>query len=301
MRIPKNENVENYKNMQKLALSEFIAEFPNLVLTFIGALAANTVIVWVDCINSFGRTLHTFIVFILAGKMKKETGEKYNFGLERLEVFVSFICDVLVIACMLTIFSGAVYCIIEPQKPSNSLLGVMILKASNITFDVIFLVNQVKICKEHSSSINDSELANCIRELSFDVIVAVVICISYFFRSEAWVCYLNPIVSIILLIYFFVVFSKRIAVSIGQLSDVSLPIKEQDEIYDIVLNYPKTVKRIDAVNCRKLNKKIYIDVCIKMKDGVTYGDQQEYLTLLERDIKVKYPESEIRLVITRDE
>jgi len=300
MRYYTEKNIENYKSMEKLSLVAFCAELPNLLLTAASAFASNTAVVWVDTINSLGETLHCFIVYLVTRTIRKENGDKYNFGVDRLEVFSSFICDALVILGLLAVLTGAIYGIIAPSYPADSLLFFVIIKCSNIAWDLVFLIKSIKASKKEDSRLFDSEVKNYTKALSFDVIIGIIVFATYFFRKERWICYVNPAVSIILIGYFLNLYIRRIKDAIGELSDKSLSIANQDEVYDIVMSYPEIIKKIEEVNCRKLNNKTYIDVCLVMHDNVTYEEQRKYLAAIREKILDMIPDCIVRLVIGQD-
>jgi len=277
MHISSNTNVENHKKAAKLAFVSFISNFPNFVLVLLAALTAKSAVVWVDVLVSFGETTHALLVWLVMWKMVRETGDKYNFGMGRLEVFFSFICDLLVAVGMLGVAVGAVINLISPEAAADSVLMFCLLKCFNSTYDALALRRQTKITKEHPSKLNETERITYRNSLINDIAVGALALICYLLRAYPFAVYLSPIFSIALAIYFIFEYIRHMKSSFEEIVDTSLPIIRQDAIYDIVLSNRALIKRISSVNCRRINDKTHIELtlvfeaaCIEL--GIFYAD-----------------------------
>jgi len=297
MRIPANNDVKTYKKQSRVAFEGLLAELPNLVVSLINAFFANTLLVWSDTFSSFGTCIHYLCVFVAAGKMKKETGDRYNFGLERLETFVSFICDLLMGMGYLVLMGISVYGILHPSQPDDALGYFLILKIINIGFDTYFYVNQLKIQKKHNSRMNETETANCLNNLILDVLTGIMACFCFFFRAYRWAWYISPAVVIVMTGVFFYRCVQQIRGAIADLSDASIPIGEQDELFDIVLNHASGIEKVYGVNCRMMNGKLYVEIDLTFKNAITFSAQQEVLEKIDSEVKEHFPNSTTRFLI----
>lgn len=296
MRFYKNDLADVYKKQRNIALLAFLLEAPNLIVTISIALSASTIICWADCSVSLSNTLHALIVLLIAEKMRKETGDRYNYGMDRLEVFISFICDISVFFGMCAILGTSIYGFFVPQLPASSLWIYLILKVSNSFWDLYFYISERKLLKKHESKMGETEAGTHFKNLMVDMVIGGIACICYIFRTKLWVAYLSPATTSILMIYFMIETIKHIKGSINELSDVSLPIKAQDEIFDIVLEHSKEVKKIEAVNCHLLNHKTYVDLCVIFKDDSTFKNQMGFLNSVKDEVEKIMPNSVVRLV-----
>lgn len=297
MKIPYNTDKSIYKKQAKVAFVGLLAELPNLVLTIIFACMANTVLCWIDTVVSMSIVLHYTIVIVVSYKMAKETGDKYNYGLERLEVFTSFICDLLITLTMLVLLGSSIYGLVYPQQPTSGLLWFLILKGCNTAFDIYFLINGIYIVKKRKSRLNETELNNYINNLIHDALILVACIPCYLLKDQPASGYISSIVGIISIVYFLYTYIKHIRILIKELSDVSINIKEQDELYDIILENKDGIKRINAVNCHKLNGLLYVDVNISFKEEFTFEEQQTFVKNIKARIQENHPKAKVRLVI----
>jgi len=290
-------DVQTYEKQSKVALAGLLAELPNLLVSLIDAFFANTLLVWSDSFTSFGSTLHYLMVFFAARKMKKEAGDRYNFGLERLETFVSFICNLLIATGYLTLIGVSVYNIIHPSQPESALGLFLILKIINIAFDTYFYVSQIKIRKKHKSRMNETETENCLNNLIIDAATGIVACFCFFLRAYRWAWYISPVVVLIMTSVFLYRCVRQIRGAIDELSDASISIGEQDELFDIVLHHASDIEKVYGVNCRMMNGKLYVEIDLVFKDSIPFSTQQELLEKIDADIKKHFTNSITRFII----
>lgn len=286
-----------YKKQIKVALIGLIAEVPNLVLTIILAFQANNILCWIDTVVSVSVVLHYSIVVFVSFKMARENGDKYNYGLERLEVFTSFICDLIISLTMLILLGSSIYGLIHPQRPDDSLMWFMILKGCNLAFDIYFFINGIIIVKKRKSRLNETELNNYLTNMVHDVLILIASIICYFLRDKDISGYLSSIVGIICISYFLFTYIKHIKDLVKELSDVSIPIKHQDELLDIVLENSKGIKKIEGVNCHTLNGILYVDIVLSFHNEITYEAQKDLLKTVKEKIQEKHPKAKIRIVL----
>jgi len=297
MHISSNANTENYKKATKLALASVIANFPNFILVTISAFTSHSSVVWVDVLVSFGETTHAALVWLVTRKMVHETGDRFNFGMGRMEVFLSFICDLLVTVGMIGVSVGSLMNILTPVAPSSSVLMFCILKCINSTYDAIAFYRQDKITKENPSKLNETERITYRDSLINDVSVGALALICYLLRGYSFSVYFNPIFSIGLSVFFIIGYVRHMKVSFDEIVDASLPLPRQDEIYDIVLSNRDLVRRISSVNCRRMNNKTHIELSLVFADDVSYRQIAAYLTEVKQQVEILEPDCFLSIVI----
>jgi len=301
MRLKTNNNEEKYKKQEHMAFVSFLAEVSNFVFEIISAFTAHSILVIADCFASAETTAHALIVLLVSKKMRKETGDKYNFGVERLEVVISFICDLLVVVGYTVLFASAVYQIFHISPPSSVIGLFLILKTSNTAFDVVFLVQQGKIKKKNNSRLNQTEFAKVRNNLINDVATFVLVLLSFLFIDYKWSWYIAPIATVFLSVLFIAQCIMRIRKSFSELTDFSATIKNQDKIFDTVLEYKSNFDKINEVNCRYLNAKLYVEIDVDFPANYTYENQKNLLENIENDIRKDFEDCFVRFVIQKDE
>ena len=297
MRKFKNENREIYKQQEKTAWFALASELPNLIASIVSSVFANTLLCWADTVTSFDSSTHCLLLALLSRKMKDEKGDQFNYGLSRLEVFSSFLCDSIALSGMIIVLISSVIGLFVPRQPSDSLLLFLILKGINISFDFYFLFVEKRIFKKHASRLNESEFIITHNNLISDTAVGVVVCICYLFRHQAWVSYLSPVSSILMAIVFLIGYTKHIAESAKELTDYSLPAEKVLEIQQIVEEAVQGTAEISSLQTHQLNRNVFIDLSLDMNDGATVANQKALLHKIQGDIARRIPDAKLRLTV----
>jgi len=291
MRIYQKEDYSTYKSQYKMSLLGFTAESSNLFFVVLNAIRCNSVLIWSDVVECTSAALHTFLVTLISSKIKNDISDEYNYGIKRLEIFVSFICDILVVFGMFVVFCVSIYGLFNPQQPEDNLIRYVLLKLINTLFDLLFVFQQYNIYKIDKSPISKTELSYNIYCATMDFLYMLIGLFCYLFRDSIIVAYINPIVTLIFVIYFAYRCIKRIKKASFELADHSISIKDQDELFDIVLSNSDTIKKIKFVNCHMLNNVLRIDINVDFKTSITYKKQCELLKIIDLKVKEKYPNS----------
>ena len=82
-------NQSGYKKQQTLSFVQLLSEAPAFIVTLISAIFANTMLLFVDLMDSFGNLLRAALVTILSKKLSKDLRYEYNYGIGKIEAMVS--------------------------------------------------------------------------------------------------------------------------------------------------------------------------------------------------------------------
>ncbi len=283
------------KKLHDISVKSLILEFPNLLLMFISAIIANTMIVWLDVLGSLSAVLHSALIVWITRKIWKITNDAYHYDAERLEEMASLICDILMLLSYLTLIYNAFYDVIYPSSVNQGIVVYLFVKIIDLLFDFYFYHNVKKIYQDHPSKVNESVFLNWRNNLLIDLIIGVISVIVYFMRLYSWSRYISPGATIILSVFFIIESGKRIRNSFDQLIDAPISILDQDKIVDILLEYcgKNDVDRVTGVRCYILESKLNIVIDIVYKEETTYHKQMQLLQIWSNAIKEQYPNSVI--------
>ncbi len=298
MKIYEDENNKTYKKQSKVAFMIFLSEVPNFFVILANAITSRSLLVWADLVDSVKNGIHDATVWLVTRKIYKDNGDSYNYGAGRLEVFTSFICDVLVFIGFTILFVVSIFGLISPVKPEESIIWYAVLKCINLTFDLWFLITQINIYKKTQSPVAKTEIAHGKFCSFMDVFYLISALICYFFKDAVWTPYLSPSLTIIVTLYFAYGCQKRIRANFFELVDKSVTIKDQDELYDIVLKNCSDIKRINSVNCHVLKEKLHIDLDVTFKKDYTVENAKELLKKIDSQIEEKYPGAITNFIIS---
>ena len=289
---------ESNKKLQEVAVRSLVCEVPNCVLVFISAILSASMIIWVDFLGSFSAVLHSLFVFLITQSIEKNEQDSYRFDSMRLETMASLICDVLMIGSYITLLIAAVYKIIHPSRINEAVYLYFVVKITDILFDVYFYRKQKSIYENDSSKINETELAYWKNSFLADTLIGLLSVGTYLLMKYEWSWRINPIVSVLLSVFFVCGSINRIKESVGELFDKALPVPQQDKVIDALLEQRREcLQRMDDVKIFRLNNKIHVVIKAKYKDTTTFQQQLKLLKDWNGAVQKIYPESVILVEI----
>jgi len=297
MRLHTYDYSKTHKQEVRVSFVDFLLEFINFVISVVIAFFAASTIVWADTISSFGSTSNALMLFVISKIVQKETGDRFNFGIERLENFVSFLSNILVSFSLVFLLFVSINGISNPNQPETELGLFLLLKIFNISGCALFWYERKKIHETNKTRLTETELATALESLIYDIVIGIVACFCYFFRAYKWSWYISPIASILVCLYFIGGCAKRIKESFKELVDVSTSVTNQDRILDIILENRGLISQIENINCRLMNGKLYIQLMLSFADDAIYRDIILEKKKIEKAILSEYPESSIQIVI----
>lgn len=293
-------NSSGYKKQQSLSFAQLLSEAPAFIITLISAIVANTVLLFVDLMDSFGNLLRTAMITVLSKKLSKDLRFEYNYGIGKLEAVVSLICNGIVFCGLLLTVGLSFYAIFFPQQPSDSIIAIVGLKAINVCFDISFYVKQRGILKTHSTAISETNCAAALAALLFDAATLVSLLVIWLFRNNSVGGYISPIISIFIAIYLIVGCVRRTKQAVDQLTDKTLPEKVQIKILGILVRHYADYSQIFTVNSHKVGNVVHVDLYLAFEDETLIDEILKLKERLQEDFNKEIGECVVNIVMTED-
>ena len=223
-----------YQEQTKLSLLQCLSELPNFTASLVSAILSQSILVYVDALDSFGYILRNAMVSILSKKLSKDLRFKYNYGIGKIEAISSILCDGIVFFGFFISICISIYSIIYPSQASDLLIIVVAFKLFAVVLDIIFFIKQHKIIKMHKSAISETNYAAVKAALLSDCITLGSVLLIWLLRNNTIGLYITPVISIILAIYLMIGCVKRTKVALEELTDKTLPEEIQMKILNIL-------------------------------------------------------------------
>lgn len=299
--VRNSDHIETYAKQEKIALAAFFAEAPNLIATIFACFLTRSAIVLVDFLSSFQSTLHNAIVAMISHKLKKDNGDKFNYGIAKIESLASLACDILVIIGFLCVIFFAIYSFFVVRAPSDRLYLFLLLKLVNIAFDLVFLTQNIRNGNKRESKISETEVTAYKAYLLDDLIIFAAAMLSFFLRSFPLMAYFAPAYSLINAIYFIFICSKHIRHTIFDLIDVAPPVEAQNQVADVLITHTEAYKRIVFINFKTISHHTTVELGLTFHDQTTFSQQMDLLDCLRQEIQSQIGECEVILRPCREQ
>lgn len=287
----------SYNKQQKLTIMQFFLELPNFIAVLLSAIFSGSLIVWLDFIDSLGGIFGEGVVMAQSRKLSKDLKFKYNYGVGKVEALTTILCEGIAIGGLVCIMIISIIEIINPAKPSDLIIYVVILKIINVLLDLFFVYKQYKIKKESSSKIIEREFVSNIGALAFDVATLLSLLFIWLFRNYLFSWYIAPILSLVIAIVFTFFYSKHIKNAIDELSDKTLPENLQFKILKVLARHQQEYEYFDNVKSHYNGSELIIDIVICFFDDTPYKDIAEFQKTLQKEITEVLGECVVSLII----
>lgn len=287
----------SYNKQQKLTIMQFFVELPTFIVVLLSAIFSGSLIVWLDAIDSLGGIFGEGVVMAQSRKLSKDLKFKYNYGVGKVEALTTILCESVAIGGLVCIMIISIIEIINPTKPSDLIIYVVILKIINVLIDLFFVYKQYKIKKESSSKIIEREFVSNIGALAFDVASVFALLFIWLFRNSLFSWYIAPILSLVIAIVFVFFYSKNIKNAIDELSDKTLPENLQFKILKVLARHQQEYEYFDNVKSHYNGSKLIIDIVICFFDDTPYKDIVEFQKTLHQELTDVLGDCVVSLII----
>ena len=287
----------SYNKQQKLTIMQFFLELPNFIAVLLSAIFSGSLIVWLDFIDSLGGIFGEGVVMTQSRKLSKDLKFKYNYGVGKVEALTTILCEGVAIGGLVCIMIISIIEIINPAKPSDLIIYVVVLKIINVLLDLFFVYKQYKIKKESSSKIIEREFVSNIGALAFDVATLLSLLFIWLFRNFLFSWYIAPILSLVIAIVFTFFYSKHIKNAIDELSDKTLPENLQFKILKVLAHHQQEYEYFDNVKSHYNGSELIIDIVICFFDDTPYKDIAEFQKTLQEELTGVLGECVVSLII----
>ena len=293
-------NKDGYQQQQILSFAQILAEVPLFVALFVSAILSRNLLVFIDLFDSLMYLISLSLVVVLSKKMTRDLRYEYNYGPGKVEAISSLLCDGIAFVGLLFALGFSVHGIISPEQPSDLVIAVVGVKLMNVSFDAVFFVKQRKINKLHNSAISRANYADVLAALLYDGIALVSFFAVWLLRNNPIGGYISPIISILVAIYLMFGYVKRTRQALVELTDRTLPEKEQMKILKILTRHYDSYSEFHSINSHKSGDAVRIDIHLSFEQKTRF---EEILTLkkqMQKELDDQFENCIFNIVVGED-
>ena len=293
-------NKTGYKQQQNLSIAQILAELPSFVAILVSAIISRNLLVFIDLFDSFMYLISLSLVVVLSKKLTKDLRYEYNYGVGKVEAISSLLCDGIAFFGLLFALGFSVYEFIIPEQPSDFVIAVVGLKVINVGFDIAFYVKQRNITKIHNSSISKANCAESLSALLFDSVALVSLFTMWLLRDNTIGQYISPVVSIFVAIYLMFGYVKRTRQALIELTDKTLPEKDQMKILSILTQHYSSYTQCYSVNSHKSGDITMIDIHLSFEKNTTFEEILALKTKMQEEFDSQFGNCMVNIVVEKN-
>jgi len=295
------ETNDAYKSQQRVSVMTVISELPNVIILAVITFMSGSVIMALDTFESLANVVQGSLTYKLSKKMQGDASFKYDYGMGKIDAFGSLVSATILFLGLAAILAGSINALFYPSSPSDLLFYAIIIKVINVALDVYLLYKQNKVVKISDSPMVRSALIFLKKDLLTDLVVLATVIVAYIFRAYPIIMYFEPVVCILCVTYVAVLNIKQVKRATSDLLDKTLDEKTQMQIINCVTKVWDNIDEFKGVRTRRSGNTVFIDLMVSFDNEQKYNDILQVYDDFEAAINEVLPDSEIALVISREQ
>jgi ferrous-iron efflux pump FieF len=287
-----SQNQNKYKNLKIAALFCLV----DIFLTGGAALFSNSLTIMSDFFKEIADFMSVFFALLTLRVIQShKANEKFSYGIGKLENLASIGVSILMLMSAAFILYQAFGRFQHPEHPQGTLPGIAIFSISAIFSFIMFLRNQ-KILKTQKSAIVDSQMRLWLSKAWLDGLMATILILSSLLTQYHWSAYLDPLTSLVGVVFLMHGAWKISNSSVHELLDASLEEASQLLIMKKLVEHIDDYESVIKIRTRRSGVQIYIEVFLGFNPNLKMIEVQDKINHLTSAIKSTFEGSEVVVV-----
>lgn len=286
-----------YQKQQKIAFAQFLVDLPNFIVVLVFAVLSESMIVWVDVLDSMGYVMRSMMVMLMGRKLLRDLRFEYNYGSGKIESMIALLCDGIIFGGLIIMMGVCFYDLRHPDMPGDIVLAAVLMKVVNVSMDVAFLWAQRKVMKENNGAIAKSAYASYLGALLFDGTAMVSLVIAWLLRNNPISWYFSPAVGILLAVYLMYKCIGRIRAVIHELTDKTLPEEMQMKILKVMTGHFDQYAQLHFVKSHRFGDRVAIDLLISFQEDTSFAQILQLKKQVQEELSKLIENCEVNLNI----
>lgn len=274
-----------------------LMELPNLAAVTVSAILSQSLLVWLDFVDSLGNVLSCSLVAVLSHRMTKDLRYTYNYGIGKVEAMTALFSEGMEVCGLLIIGGASVRQLAVPKKPSDFLIWVVVLKAVNVAVDAALLKGQASITKNNTTYVTREEYLSKLSAFLFDAGELVSVLGIWLMRDYRISWYISPVLSLGIAIYMFWSCLKHLRKAVSALLDATLPEEDQMKILKVLVRHHAEYDRFGTIKSRKVGTVVIIDIFVSFSPETPFGKIEVLQKQLQTELAAEIPNCRVSIVI----
>ena len=261
-----------YKDQSRLSILLILWRLPGFAIAFAAALASESIVVWLDVVETASVLIPGFLLMYISISLKKDLKYRFNYGTGKIEAITAMSCEIFDVAGLSCAVYFAIKEIIHPNQSEKYVAGVFFILLAGVIIDSFLLYKQKKLYETVENRMLHTALLSAQKEFIFDLIALVTLFLSFLFRKNTYIAYFSPVVCLVIAIPLIVVLLRHLSSAIMELSDVTLDEEYQMKILKMLTEFYLEYDELGEVRSRKSGDKIFVDIEMSFPRDKSYGE-----------------------------
>ena len=267
----------------------------DVCLTGGAALTSTSLAIMSDFLKESTDFLAVLAAYLTVRAVRRAPDERYAYGIGKLENLVSVAIAVAMVACAGFILVQAAHSLRDPQPTEGTLPGIVIFTTYAAIGFGISMRNRLEL-RKRESAILESQAQLWFSKAVFDAAMAITLIAQLVFHGQRWSWFLDPMGSLIGVVFLLHAAWSITSSSMGDLLDASLSEHLQLRILRQLVERFDDYDRLHKIRTRRSGPHVYVEVFLQFNPALLMGEVQNRIDAITRQITQEIPGTEVVVV-----
>ena len=255
---------------------------------------SNSLALLSDLLKEATDLLSILAAFLTIRAVRRSPDHRFSYGIGKLENLVSLTIGLFMLASALWITWRSAHHLASPQMAEGTIPGICIFALYTlIGYRIYFRTSQ--IARQQPSVIMESQARLWFSKASFDATMGSALLVAYLFRHETWSWYLDPLASLIGVLFMIHAAWAMASSSVKDLLDATIEETTQLRILRQLVQHLDDYDRLHKVRTRRSGPRIYVEIFLQFDPSLLMGEVQRRIDKLQQSIGEIIPGADISI------
>jgi len=267
----------------------------DLCLMGTAAYFSSSVTILGDVLKEFTDFLSVLAAVLTIRAVRRSPDHQFTYGIGKLENLASLTIGVAMLASALFITWRATHHLHEPRVAHGTLPGILIFVLySIIGYGICFRTRQ--LAREQASIIIESQSRLWFSKASFDAVMGSALLVAYFFQTESWSWYLDPLASLLGVLFMLHAAWAMASSSVVDLLDATVEETTQLRILNHLVRHIDDYEKLHKIRSRRSGPHLYVEIFLEFHPELKMAEAEQKIRHLREAIRESIPGADVSIL-----
>lgn len=261
----------------------------------LAAYFSNSLAILSDLLKETTDLLSVFAALLTIRAVRRSSATRFAYGIGKLENLVSLSIGFLMLASALFITWKSAHHLISPRLAAGTIPGICIFTLSTL-LGYRFYFRVRRVAQEQPSAIMESQAKLWFSKATFDALMGSSLLLAYFFRHDSWSWYLDPVASLLGVLFMLHAAWAITSSSVNDLLDATIEETTQLTLLRQLILHLDDFERLHKIRTRRSGQQIYLEIFLEFDPQLLMGDVQHRIHQLQRSIRARIPQADVSIL-----
>jgi len=266
----------------------------DVVLMGTAAYFSNSLTILSDLLKESTDLLSILAAFLTIRAVRRSPDHHFTYGIGKLENLVSLSIGLVMLGSAFWITWRSAHHLASPQMAEGTIPGICIFALYTfIGYQIYFRTRRVS--QQQPSAIMECQARLWFSKASLDAVMCTALLLAYFFRNQTWSWYLDPLASLVGVLFMLHAAWAMTSSSVYDLLDATIEETTQLRILRQLVLRLDDYERLHKIRARRSGPRLYVEIFLEFDPLLLMGEVQKRIDAIRQDLESKIPGADVSI------